>query len=92
MPRFDEAIVCYFVSLHPVFAAAIEYIFLLFVLLNLFRVGRLPLFYRFFKRPIHNDVAELVLKRCKSMLGYTESRPEYVEPTSLLHRYVKLQQ
>ena len=42
--------------------------------------------YRFFKRPIHNDVAELVLKRCKNMLDYPESHTEYVNPRSLLYR------
>jgi hypothetical protein len=42
---------------------------------------------RFFKRPIHNDIAELVLKRCKSMLDYSESRPEFIHPPSLLHRF-----
>lgn len=41
---------------------------------------------RFFKRPIHNDIAELVLKRCKSMLDYTESHSDLVQPPTLLHR------
>ena len=42
---------------------------------------------RFFKKPIHNDLVELVLKRVKCMLGYPESRPEMINPNSVLYRY-----
>jgi len=41
---------------------------------------------RFFKKPIHNDLVELVLKRVKCMLGYPESRPEMINPNSVLYR------
>lgn len=41
---------------------------------------------RFFKRPIHNDVAELVLTRCKNLLDYPESHNQYVNPRSMLYR------
>jgi hypothetical protein len=41
---------------------------------------------RFFKRPIHNNLVELVLKRVKSMLEYPESRAELVNPNSVLYR------
>jgi len=41
---------------------------------------------RFYKKPIHNDVVELVIKRVKSMLGYPESAPDLVSPASLLYR------
>ena len=43
--------------------------------------------YRFFKKPIHNDLVEIVLKRVKCMLGYPESRPEMITPNSVLYRY-----
>eukprot|EP01038_Epipyxis_sp_PR26KG_P009420 gene9420-12689_t len=41
---------------------------------------------RFFKRPIHNDLVEIVLKRVKCMLGYPETRPEMIHPNSVLYR------
>lgn len=41
---------------------------------------------RFFKRPIHNELTEMVLKRCKCMLGYPESRPEMISPEIVLYR------
>ena len=41
---------------------------------------------RFFKRPIHNNLVELVLKRVKTMLDYPESRPELINPSSVLYR------
>eukprot|EP00596_Hydrurales_sp_CCMP1899_P002197 CAMPEP_0119042790 /NCGR_PEP_ID=MMETSP1177-20130426/16162_1 /TAXON_ID=2985 /ORGANISM="Ochromonas sp, Strain CCMP1899" /LENGTH=494 /DNA_ID=CAMNT_0007009807 /DNA_START=112 /DNA_END=1593 /DNA_ORIENTATION=+ len=41
---------------------------------------------RFFKKGIHNDLVELVLKRVKCMLGYPESRPEMINPNSVLYR------
>ena len=41
---------------------------------------------RFFKRPIHNNLVELVLKRVKSMLEYPESRSELINPNSVLYR------
>lgn len=41
---------------------------------------------RFFKRPIHNNLVEIVLKRVKCMLGYPESRPEMINPNSVLYR------
>lgn len=41
---------------------------------------------RFFKRPIHNNLVELVLKRVKSMLEYPESKAELVNPSSVLYR------
>ena len=43
---------------------------------------------RFFKKPIHNDLVELVLKRVKCMLGYPESKPDMINPNSVLYRYV----
>ena len=42
---------------------------------------------RFFKKPIHNDVVELVIKRVKCMLGYPESTRALVSPASLLYRF-----
>lgn len=41
---------------------------------------------RFFKKPIHNDLVELVIKRVKNMLGYPECATEMVHPASLLYR------
>lgn len=41
---------------------------------------------RFFKRPIHNDLVEMVIKRVKHMLGYPESRPDMINPVSVLYR------
>ena len=41
---------------------------------------------RFFKKPIHNDLSELVIRRVKAMLEYPESTPEAVMPASLLYR------
>ena len=46
----------------------------------------LSLSLRFFKKPIHNDLVELVLKRVKCMLGYPESRPDMISPNSVLYR------
>lgn len=45
--------------------------------------------FRFFKKPIHNDLVELVLKRVKCMLGYPESKPDLISPNSVLYRYVR---
>mmetsp|Transcript_8357 Transcript_8357/g.14005 ORF Transcript_8357/g.14005 Transcript_8357/m.14005 type:complete len:557 (-) Transcript_8357:233-1903(-) len=44
---------------------------------------------RAFKKPIHNDIVELVINRVKCMLGYPESRPEMIYPQSLLYRQDK---
>lgn len=41
---------------------------------------------RFFKKPIHNDLSELVIRRIKCMLEYPESTPLAVTPASLLFR------
>lgn len=41
---------------------------------------------RFFKKPIHNEIVELVINRVKNMLGYPESRAELVYPPSVLYR------
>ncbi len=41
---------------------------------------------RFFKRGIHNNLVEIVLKRVKTMLEYPESSPELVNPNSVLYR------
>jgi len=41
---------------------------------------------RFFKSPIHNELTTMVLKRVKCMLEYPESRPEMIQPQSLLYR------
>ena len=41
---------------------------------------------RFFKKPIHNELGELVTKRVKTMLEYPESTPLAVTPASLLYR------
>lgn len=41
---------------------------------------------RFFKRPIHNDIVEIIINRVKYMLGYPESRSELVYPSSVLYR------
>jgi len=37
---------------------------------------------RFFKKPIHNNLVEIVLKRVKNMLGYPESAGELINPSS----------
>lgn len=41
---------------------------------------------RFFKKPIHNNLVEIVLKRVKTMLSYPESSPELINPNSVLYR------
>ncbi|KAJ1415736.1 GlcNAc-domain-containing protein, partial [Ochromonadaceae sp. CCMP2298] len=41
---------------------------------------------RFFKKPIHNDLVEIVINRVKCMLAYPESRAEMVYPQSVLYR------
>jgi [Skp1-protein]-hydroxyproline N-acetylglucosaminyltransferase len=41
---------------------------------------------RFFKKPIHNDIVEIVIKRVKCMLGYPEARAELIHPNSALYR------
>ena len=41
---------------------------------------------RFFKKPIHNNLVEIVLKRVKAMLAYPESAPELINPNSVLYR------
>ena len=41
---------------------------------------------RIFKKPIHNDLVEIIIKRVKSMLGYAESTAENVFPKSVLYR------
>jgi [Skp1-protein]-hydroxyproline N-acetylglucosaminyltransferase len=41
---------------------------------------------RFFKKPIHNNLVEIVLKRVKAMLSYPESTPEMINPNSVLYR------
>ena len=41
---------------------------------------------RFFKKPIHNDLVELLIKRVKNMLGYPECATALVSPTTLLYR------
>ena len=46
--------------------------------------------YRFFKKPIHNDLVEIVIKRVKYMLGYSETSLELVHPQSVLYRYVNI--
>ena len=45
---------------------------------------------RYFKKPIHNDLVEIVINRVKCMLGYPESRPEMIHPNNVLFRYVTL--
>lgn len=40
---------------------------------------------RFFKRPIHNDLVEIVIKRVKNMLGYSESIHENIFPKNILY-------
>jgi hypothetical protein len=42
---------------------------------------------RYFKKPIHNDLVEIVINRVKCMLGYPESRPEMIHPNNVLFRY-----
>jgi [Skp1-protein]-hydroxyproline N-acetylglucosaminyltransferase len=42
----------------------------------------------YFKKPIHNEVTSLVIKRVKFMLGYAESPAETINPPSLIHRSV----
>lgn len=44
------------------------------------------LLFRFFKKPIHNDILELIINRVKCMLGYPESDAELVAPASILYR------
>lgn len=41
---------------------------------------------RFFKKPVHNEIVELIINRVKCMLGYPESRSELIQPTSILYR------
>ena len=41
---------------------------------------------RFFKKPIHNDLVEIVIKRVKTMFGYPESHPDLIHPQSVLYR------
>lgn len=41
---------------------------------------------RYFKKPIHNDLVEMVIKRCKNMLGYPECHADLVNPVSVLYR------
>jgi [Skp1-protein]-hydroxyproline N-acetylglucosaminyltransferase len=41
---------------------------------------------RFFKKPIHNNLVEIVLKRVKAMLQYPESTSELLNPNSVLYR------
>lgn len=41
---------------------------------------------RFFKKPIHNDIVEIVIKRVKCMMGYPEARPELIHPNNALYR------
>jgi hypothetical protein len=40
---------------------------------------------RLFKKPVHNQITSLVLKRVKNLLGYPESINEMVHPPSLLY-------
>ena len=42
--------------------------------------------HRYFKKPIHNEITELVIKRVKHMLTYAESTYQSTNPPSLLHR------
>jgi [Skp1-protein]-hydroxyproline N-acetylglucosaminyltransferase len=42
--------------------------------------------FSYFKKPIHNEVTSLVIKRVKFMLGYVESPAETISPPSLIHR------
>ena len=45
------------------------------------------IFFRFFKNPaVHNNIVQMVINRVKCMLGYPESRPDMVEPKSLLYK------
>jgi len=41
---------------------------------------------RFFKKPIHNDIVEIIIKRVKNMLGYPESKADLIYPNSVLYR------
>lgn len=41
---------------------------------------------RFFKRPIHNPLVEMLIHRVKNMLGYPESATNLVSPMSVLYR------
>jgi len=41
---------------------------------------------RYFKRPIHNLLVEMVINRVKNMLGYPESASDLVTPLSVLYR------
>lgn len=41
---------------------------------------------RFFKKPIHNDIVEFIIKRVKCMMGYPESRPDMISPNSVHYR------
>jgi len=41
---------------------------------------------RFFKKGIHNDLVEIVIKRVKHMLGYPESSYENIYPKNVLYR------
>ena len=44
--------------------------------------------HRYFKRPVHNEIIELVIKRVKVMLGYGENLASATYPQSLLFRRV----
>ena len=41
---------------------------------------------RIFKRPIHNELVEIVIKRVKNMLGYSESNSECIFPKNIIYR------
>lgn len=41
---------------------------------------------RFFKKPVHNQLIEVILRRCKNMLGYPEATAELISPNSVLYR------
>lgn len=42
--------------------------------------------FRFFKKPIHNELVEIIIKRVKNMLGYPECDSEVVFPRNILYR------
>jgi hypothetical protein len=44
---------------------------------------------RFFRKPIHNDIVEVIIKRVKNMLGYPEARADFIYPNNVLYRYLR---
>ena len=42
---------------------------------------------RSFRKPIHNDIVEVIIKRVKNMLGYPEALADFIHPNNVLYRW-----